>query len=157
MQLFVYVSVYSEPLKSMGTILPLFEFTAPRARPTRSPTSTANFLTPNASSMKPESDSIIATSPAPVKKSKIDAQDKKISTLINANTNLRVAVRELEREQEEGDERISKCETRLTELTDSVAKLMLNRPMESTDPAATKKNNNALNVSCSVAAVTILN
>jgi hypothetical protein len=154
----------------MGTILPLFEFTAPRARPTHSPTSTANFLTPNASSMKPESDSIIATSPAPFKKSKkaivdstsfykskIDAQDKKISMLINANTNLRVAVRELEREQEEGDERISKCETQLTELTDSVAKLMLNRPMESTDPAAIKKNTNALNVSGSIATAAIPN
>jgi hypothetical protein len=77
--------------------------------------------------------------------------------LINANTNLRVAVRELEREQEEGDERISKCETQLTELTDSVAKLMLNRPMESTDPAAMKKNTNALNVSGSIATAAIPN
>jgi hypothetical protein len=60
-------------------------------------------------------------------------------------------------EPEEGDECISKCEAQFTELTDSVAKLMLNHPMESMDPAATKKNTNTLNVSCSIATAAIPN
>lgn len=57
------------------------------------------------------------------------------------------AVRELEQGQEGDAKRISKCESELTQLTDSVAKLMLSHPTGSVDPTSLKKNTNTLNMS----------
>jgi hypothetical protein len=80
-------------------------------------------------------------------KSRLEAQDSKIILLKNTVMNLRVLVGELEREQEEGAERTTQCESQIARLEESITKLLLGQSQPGgSDTQNEKKNSNALNV-----------
>ena len=81
----------------------------------------------------------------------LSTQSNMIERIKGSSTNMRIAIRDLEREQEEGKLRVRKLEEQVEQMSDALDKLILNNTNQVTvvtvDLKTEKKRTNALNVS----------
>jgi hypothetical protein len=81
----------------------------------------------------------------------LSTQSSTIERIKGSSVNMRIAIRELEREQEKGELRVKKLEEQVEQMSDALDKLILNNANQVTavtvDPKTEKKRTNALNVS----------
>jgi hypothetical protein len=81
----------------------------------------------------------------------LSTQSNMIERIKGSSTNMRIAIRDLERQQEEGELRVRKLEEQVEQMLDALDKLILSNANQVTvvavDPKTEKKRTNALNVS----------
>ena len=81
----------------------------------------------------------------------LSSQSNAIALMKGSSTNMRISIRELEHQQEEGELRINKLEEQFEQMSDALNKLILSNTNQVTavaaDPKEEKKRTNTLNVS----------